>query len=111
MLQTNSIPVTKISVNLAVGQETLVAVKDNAASTGYRWQIEPNPGVEVNSDIYVPASAQGNSNLGASSVRVFSIKPIKAAEQEWIERIELLPPSEGAPIHVIEVHIATGSNE
>ncbi|WP_166244993.1 hypothetical protein [Paenibacillus turpanensis] len=112
MNYTRSRPViTKIAVSLFVGEETLVAVKDSAAATGYSWSIQPSPGIEVESEYYTSKDSGGKEMNGESQLRVFRIKPIRAADPIFIERIELLPPQKGeGPVQVIEVYITTNVN-
>ncbi|MCM3782538.1 protease inhibitor I42 family protein [Neobacillus mesonae] len=109
-MQTQSIPVTKVIVRLSAGEEALVCVKDSSGSSGYHWRVEKSLAVSVTSEVYEPVSAQSDELAGSSVLRVFSIKLKKELKGEWIERIELIDPTQGEIVQVIEVHIGVASH-
>lgn len=105
MMHTPSIPVTKVIVRLAKGEETFVAVRDDSGSTGYDWRVEPGSPITVTSEVYIPIPVKENALLAPSVLHVFALRLEQEMTGEWIERIELISSTMGETIRVIEAHI------
>ncbi|MFD1134552.1 hypothetical protein [Paenibacillus urinalis] len=104
-MHTQSIPVTKVIVRLAKGEETFVAVSNDSGSTEYDWRVEPGSPITVTNELYASVPVKDNASLSPSVLHVFTLRLEQELTGEWIERIELISPAQGETIRVIEVHI------
>ncbi|SDW71761.1 hypothetical protein [Paenibacillus sp. PDC88] len=104
-MHTQSIPVTKVIVRLAKGEETFVAVSNDSGSAGYDWRVEPGSPITVTREVYTPVPVKDHASLLPSVLHVFTLRLEQELTGEWIERIELISPALGETIRVIEAHI------